>query len=307
MALRSMKTLLAAMLLTLVAGCVDGTSIITLNPDGRGKAEIDVIEPGQQLFGFAPKDKNATTPERLNAAVAGKLTNPNGITAWKDVKAEWRADGRMHFTATFYFDKLDDVKDAVGANHQVAIDKDGAMRITSTPKRDDEPMGRKLPEFATLNDKQFDDFILGERITYQSTLPIIRAMLADLKYKTTIVLPGAGSDVKGFKATGKQTVAYNLDGNALLADIRKFMEQDNAALKKVLLDAKTQSINDLIGSSVGFGEGLSLTVKKPERDLFDYDKEVKEARAAYPQLRTKFKIPDDMGLPGDGKKPALPK
>src|SRR5204862_1011894 len=101
--------------------------------------------------------------DRLNAAVAAKLSNTQGITAWKNVKAEWQADGRLHFTATAYFDKLDDMKDLAYANHQVIIDKDGAMRITSNPSKNDNGMQRKLPEFATLTDQQFDDFILGER------------------------------------------------------------------------------------------------------------------------------------------------
>ena len=47
------------------------------------------------------------------------------------------------------------------------------------------------------------------------------------------------------------------------------------------------------------GAGGSLTVPKPGKPQFDYDKEVKAAKEAYPQLRKKLRLPDTIKLPGE--------
>jgi len=150
-----------------------------------------------------------------------------------------------------------------------------------------------------MSDKDLDEFILNERVKYQAGKPVMTAMLTDLKYTTVLHLPGDVSEVKGFKKDGGRAVSRALDGNALLANYKAFMAQDNAALKKKIKAANSLDFEKLFAEDIDILHDGSLTVARVGEPQFDFDKEVKEARAAYPKLRKQLNIPDNVKLPGE--------
>src|SRR5882762_824652 len=92
---------LVMVMLSLLSGCVEMTQTITLNPNGSGKAEYDVLMPADMGFSFGPQEKaRKTSAEILQEAVEKTLTKTKGVTAWKDVSVKWAQDGRLHFVGT---------------------------------------------------------------------------------------------------------------------------------------------------------------------------------------------------------------
>jgi hypothetical protein len=294
-------TLLFALILAPASGCIEMTQTITLNPDGRGKVKIDTLMASDLNFNVAPDfpAKENTLDEKKHAATVKFLTKRMGISAWKDVSVKWAPDGRLHFIATAYFDQLSDLTDPktdAPMSFQADREKNGSLKIT-TRKKPADPNKKPPSDPATMSDKELDDYVLQERVNYQRTKPILVAFLADLKLTTVFRLPGKAVDIKGFKKESDKVVSYKLDGNEVLAAIKKFMAQDNAALKKFMKDNKSGELLEKI-SVPGFEADASVIVQDPGKDQFDYDREVKEARAAYPALRKKLGLDDSVPLPG---------
>jgi hypothetical protein len=305
MSRRTCPALLGVALLLLTAGCVEQTQIITLNPDGRGKIQIEARMPGQAPLNFAAGPggggKEKTLDQMLQEALAKELSR-KGITAWKDVSAKWDADGRFYFAGTAYFERLDDLwkgqKNEGMPFEQFAltVDKDKGLKLRQ--HKDDSGKKKPRPDFSKMTDKEMDEFVMKERVKYQSTKGILTAMLTDMRLKTTFRLPGEPRDIKGFKKDGDRVVSRDLDGNALLAAIKKTMAQDNATLKKLYKEAKSPEALEFIGAPEHFTDA-SLTVPRRGAAQFDYDKEVKDARAAYPALRKRLKLGAKTTLPGE--------
>lgn len=298
---RIFKVAIVAVLLSLSSGCIEGVAIVTLNPDGRGKLEVDLYVQGDELFGGdigGKKDKEPTLAEKKTSALIRTLTGSPGVAAWKDVKAEWAADGRFHFVGTAYFDRIENLKDKLlVGEYRFSRDNDGVISFVGTRKESGEK--KTFPNLADLNEKQLSDFILSERIKYQSAKPIIIAMLTDLKFKTTFRLPGDAVDIKGFKKTSERVVVQDTDGNALLGEYKKIMAQDDAAFKKLYREAKSLDLDETLAAK--FDMKPALTIRKAGDDQFDYAKEVKAAIEAYPNLRKQNGLADTVPLPGDGK------
>ncbi|MDB5313069.1 MAG: hypothetical protein JWO38_7271 [Gemmataceae bacterium] len=306
-------TLVAAYLLCLTAiGCVEGEQVFTLNPDGSGKVKIDVVTaPPIEPFGPQGKPGEDETIDGLLRKTIRPLLTAPGVTAWKDVTAEFVPDGRLKFVGTAYFKKLDDldlkINPLLGSQFGLGTGPDGSLTLARKKKSKagnapDNPgfllgTGKKTPEeLAKMPDEQLDAYIMKERVGYQSAKPFVLAMLTDAKVKTTFILPGEPGSVSGFKTDG-QKVYFQLDGNKAITGINKIYALDNAALRKVYRSKEEAAA--LVEAMIGFApdDSAKATVAKPTGPQFDYDKEVKEAHAAYPELRKKFQLGDDVRLP----------
>jgi hypothetical protein len=301
---RICQSLPYAALLVLMTGCIEQTQIITLNPDGRGKVEYDMKMPGESGLQInpSPAQKEKTPADLLEAAVARELTK-KGHTAWKDVSAQWDADGRFHLKGTAYFDRLEDLWGAaqkkqpdIDFEHfELAIDKAKGFKLTLHKNE-----SKKKPpvDFAKISDKELDDHVLMQRIKYQSSKAMLAGMLTDLRIKTEFRLPGEVGESKGFMKAGPRVAKRDFNGAALLKVMQKFMAQDDAALRKFLKDAKNPDALEAIGATE-IVQDAYLIVPKLGPAQFDYDQEVKDARAAYPALRKQFNIAANAKLPGE--------
>ncbi len=294
---------LCLVLAVLGSGCVESKNVVTLNPDGKGKIQLDMLMPAVADIGaVAPGGVKDESPEGMKrSSVAKLLTDAKGVTAWKDVSAEWKEDGRLHFMATAYFDKLEKVKvDPVPMSEFKVVSEKGVLKITQSISTNSEANPATAPPKPTpdpkkLSDKELDEELLKMRIQYQSARPMFLAMFHDFKGTTTINLPGKAGDMKGFKKQGDTVVVHELKGGDLLKALDGFMAKDNAALRKIVRDAGT--LKPFESKDAPFPPDMlpesataSLTVKDATKDLFDYDKEMKQAREGSADLRDKFKI-----------------
>jgi hypothetical protein len=308
MVYRVARALPLAALLLVACGCIEATQVITLNPDGTARVEYDALTTAsavsEGMFGEGPKPggKKLSLDERKRLAVVGMLTNPKGgqVAAWKNVKADWAPDGRLHVKATAYFDRPEDLL-TWGYSVSYALKREGGGLKFVLSKKDEGPEGKKEapPDVAKMTDRELDDYLLQTRVEYQEGKAAMALMFADLKVKTVVRLPGPAGEVTGFKAAGRGTVAREIDGSALVTGMKKVFDQDNATLKATL--RKSGGLEQMM---MKLWPDASVTVPAPGAAQFDYAKEVAAARAAYPALRREHRIDAKHKLPGEKDGPA---
>lgn len=297
-----------------LVGCVEGETTYTINPDGTTKIRMEIVTAVPPNFGGPPRKKDAsdeTVEGMLRTGIRAMLENPK-VAAWKDVSAEFLPNGKLKFAGTAYVRKLSDFSKQGGLpvmSPELMTERtpDGALRIVrkenSNPEKQPDPNQRKHKtpeEIKKLTDAQLDVEILRDLVEMQSAKGIIVAVFTDCKLKTTFVLPGDVTEAKGFVREGKKA-SYTLDGNKIIAEMNKVLSMERPALRTAYRSATGPDVfkSMILGDSAGDG---SLTVAKPGAAIFDFEKEVKEAQAAYPELRKKFGFGDDLNLPGDQKK-----
>ncbi|HEX4612535.1 MAG TPA: hypothetical protein VH092_30355, partial [Urbifossiella sp.] len=194
-----------------MSGCVEGEQTFTLNPDGSGKVRIDVVmaPPGFLEFGGGGGPEPETADGFRQKALR-VLLQSKGVGAWKDVAAGFNPDGRFKFAGTAYFDKIGelDIKELAmgGKGFSLTPAPGGGLVLgPSGPGPGGPPIpepsgpfsgpGRKTPaEFAKMTDAELDGYILTDRIKFQATRPLMRAVMSGVKMKVTYQLPGKVKD-----------------------------------------------------------------------------------------------------------------
>jgi hypothetical protein len=296
-----------------LAGCVEGEVAYSVNPDGSAKVKIDVVTgmPFNPLGPNGAKKPDPESPDDVRRrAIRSTLESP-GVAAWKDVSAEFLPNGKLKFAATAYVKSLEafDTKGGipiVGPTLRFERAEGGLLRLVATKDGQDGlgPSQRKPKspdEIKKMSDDELDRHILLDLIDLQATKPLVTAFLTDAKLKTTYILPGEVTETIGFERRG-QTASHNLDGSKCLAAFNKALNQDKAAWRKLYREAPTPGA--IQAAIFDFPvETASITVAKPGTALFDFEKEVKEARASYPELRKKFGFGDDLRLPSGDEEP----
>ena len=301
----------------LSAGCIEGEQTFTINPDGSGKVRLDVImAPPIDGFGGGPSKKGDDSIEAMLRKHSRPLLESPGVDAWKDVSTSFASDGRLKFSGTAYFKKIDtyELRNVAFLKSEFALNgaATGPLTLLKANKKKNEQPGlasdrpkKTASEIAKMSDSELDEYILKDRIEYQSSKPLVRAILTDAKIKTTFVLPGVVSEVRGFKTEANGAVSYTVDGNGILKAVEALFAQENSELRKIY--RSKEGVVSLLETKVAGlpSENASATVAKPGKPLFDYDAEVKAAREAYPELRKKLKLGADVKLP-DGTESKRP-
>ncbi len=304
------RVLLLSLFCFAAAGCVEGEVRYTINPNGSAKIRFDVVTPVPPTLGGPPPGMgNNPMDESIDSlrrnAIRQTLESP-GIAAWKDVTAEFLPNGKLKFGGTALVRQISDFKSKGGlplisSEYRTEATIDGALVLVrkSDPSDNEIGPGKRKPktpdEIKKLTDDQLDEEILRDLIEIQSTRGLLTAFLTDMNMKSTFVLPGDVTAVVGFTRDGK-SLTTTLNGNMILARLNKALAEDRAAWRARYRAAT--SVDHLKVFVLGEGSGRGeATVAKPGEAQFDIDKEVKDARAAYPELRKKFGFGDDLRLP----------
>jgi hypothetical protein len=321
MSARTVRIALCVGLLTLLPGCVELTQTITLNPDGRGKMKIELVTAAYD-FDFNPMPgapggkKKKSLDDLKREAITKFISETPGVTAFKDVTVHWTRDGKLHMVGTAYFERLEDLDKAANApkegfnvqspnfrsSFKVAVDK-GTMSITAKNQSVKEGINPlegdgAAVDFSKMSDKEIDEHLLAQRVEYQKFRPLMEMMFNDLKVKAVLHLPGDIVEVKGFKKEGKRTVSQTLEGKAFMAVLTKIIMMDRDEVKKLAASKSEKDLMALIGPLASYAD-CAVTINNLGGPQFDYDKEVREARAAYPALRKALGLDASVKLPGE--------
>jgi hypothetical protein len=303
-----------ALLCLVSGGCVEGEVTYTLNPDGTAKVRLEIvtvkmIDPN---IGARKKNEEETLDSLLRDAITPILETA-GVVAWKDVDASFLPNGKLKFSGTAYIRRVQDFKPMafplLASNHAVENGADGSFKLVPKNDFDNSPTPntnkrkKKTPdEIKKLNDEELDKYILRELIELQSSKSLFVAMFTGAKLKTTYVLPGTPNAVSVFTQDGRR-VSATMDGAKVLAALDKLLAQDRAAWRGIYRGATEADVLATLLFEQGSWHG-SATLAKPGEAQFDFAKEVRLAREAYPALRKKFGFGEDFKFPtGDDDRP----
>ena len=273
--------------------CVEATEVITVNPDGSGKIQIDETMATPPNFGPGGPGGAKPDPDKLAKTAVGQTLANKAIEAWSDVSYEVLNDGRIHVKATGYFKDVTKLgvlpgqppqadqgfrwskNDKGGMDLVLKTDKAPATAPASQPKLTDEQVSAKVKE---------------AKMQYQQMKPMMAMMLGTLKIDMTFVLPGKLQEVNNFKKTDKG-VQLVIEGKKMLEVMDKSMTDDKAlealvrAGKKA--DDQPENFNEMMFGSKG---EIMARVGGDLKPVFDYAAEMGKAKAGQDEMLKKLGV-----------------
>jgi len=274
-----------------VGGCFETTQVLTLNPDGSGKMQMDtyIKAPPMMMGGDEKPDAKKIAKNMAQQMVSGA----NGMEAWSDLSYEAAKDGRTHIQGTAYFKDYTKLKMKQGGGMDFTWAKDPkggmALEIKMADKDEPEPAGK--PQ---LTDKELQELIQAKRQEYQQMKPMMTMILGTMKMDMTFMLPGKLSEVNVFQKTEKGGVRLVFEGKKMLEVMDKIMADD-----KLLADTIKAGKDPIKGGpdpdkiiELMFGKKGPIRAKVTGelKPLFDYKAEAAKAKKAMPEMLKKLGI-----------------
>ena len=270
-----------------IAGCVEEKKEYTINPDGSGKVDCDIVyAPFNLNLGgeeAAPKSQIKTEVEKI-------LKESKGVDAWQNVSFELTDEGKIHFVGTAYFADINKVKIKSGgfnSKQDMFFSRDGSGRITIEIKNDSdsEDSGAKAKEAEKLTEAELSQKVKEMRLQYNKSKPMMMGILGTLKSERVFHLPGRIEGVSNFKKVDSSTVKLTLEGPKMLAAMDKVMTDDKLLAQQVRAGKNPMQSglgDELRGNEMLYGPRAPVRVVAGDaKELFDYKTEVATAKANY--------------------------
>jgi hypothetical protein len=284
--MKSLKHFLLPCAVFLLASCYETKQEITLNPDGTGKMRL---ESSFQNVNFGNQDDS---PEEALQAAVGRIVNDSkGVDVWDDVSFKQLDDGRIHFTGTAYFKKIESVEipNLSMFNFKWTPDGKGKADLALTMKKSDHPMEEEKKEQPPMTAEQKAKKIKEERAKFQQAKPMMSAMLGGLKNSVEFRLPGSITASSNFKRTPLGTLGLTFEGGRMIEAMEKLMADDVWLEKNGFNPQKAPEMNDeFCGMIFGEKAPVSATVSDAKQPLFDYAAETAAARKGMEALQKKL-------------------
>jgi hypothetical protein len=280
-----------ALALGLLTGCHQIRDEYTLNPDGSGKVRLSRLTPGEPnlMRGSRKLDPQA---EALKAA--GKLVEKaRGVDAWKDVAWEVTGEGKVLVTATAYFSDISKLK--LGSQEgRVRLERGAGGRIVlhygKKPSKAQKP--REGGGKNGLSGKELEKAVLAKKMEWQQARGMMTAMLTGMVLEVTFRLPGKLESTSCFRKLGKDRARLTVKGEDMLRFANALAARDEfwrrQAQGKVRGDIKDLDVPEFLEKVFGSREPPRIECSGATAALFDYAKEVAEARKAMPELMKKL-------------------
>ena len=265
-------------LLLLLSGCYEEKQQIILNPDGSGKAQIEIIRAVSIPMNMSKDQETDFDPETaLRNTVESIIEKSEGIDTWKNVTFAYRDDGRLSFRGTAYFPVFSKLNiDAQASKNssssggfmtKLALrSTKGGLELIAKPDSDEKKNKRKETKLE----------FFKEKIKYQQMRGLLVASLTGLRSEYDIVLPAVAVEHSGFEQEGN-SLHYAFDGEKLLALIDRMVDDDELLRR---LAAEGKGANDIQewAQKEMFGADFYARLKGPLANQFNYKKEVAAAK-----------------------------
>ena len=270
-----------------IAGCVEEKKEYTINPDGSGKVDCDIV--------FTPFNLNldgeeASPQSQIKAEVEKILKESKGVDAWQNVSFELTDEGKIHFVGTAYFADINKLKIKSGgfnSNQSTIFSRDGAGRITIEIKNDSdsEDSGGQDKEAEKLTEAEVSQKVKEMKLQYNKSKPMMIGMLGTLKIEKVFHLPGRIEEVSNFTKVDDSTVQLTLEGMKMLAAMDKIMSDDKLLAEQIRAGKNPMQSgagDELLGNEMLYGQRAPVrVVAGGGKELFDYKAEVAAAKANY--------------------------
>ncbi len=279
-----------------ISGCLEEKDEFFINPDGSGKVIHEIIV----------KVKGETTeegvvlsvgPVDLEDMVAEILTKSSGVDAWADVSCTVTDDGAFHFKGTAFFPDIEKVilgKSNMSTEFGFRFDKtsQGEISIGFRTEHDGIDQGADSdaePTLADISERDVNKQVAEVRSEYKT----MAMLFSGLKIETVMHFPGDIKEISGFEKVGDRSVRIAFDGSKILAVMDERIA-DDVWVKDQIRQGKNPLGYEFENASEmgkGFLEGKTpaYVVLAPDtQNCFDYQAEIKVARADYEMLLEKL-------------------
>ena len=183
-----LRSVFGLALLLSLAGCIEKTQQVTLNPDGSGKTEFDMLVVATPGLPFGATSQPAAAPsptEQLKSAVLSMLQKSQGFDAWKDIKFDLAKDGRFHITGIGYFQDFNHRQMQVGdfstkTTERWSANPDGGMELAldqANQQKKAKPAAAAVP----LTDADVAAKIAQTKMQWQQMKPMMASLLATMR------------------------------------------------------------------------------------------------------------------------------
>jgi hypothetical protein len=222
---------LALVSLLALSGCYEEDVTVVLQPDGSGTLTLSYTEGGGVaamggLFEFG----DTTKEQRANELAAKHMSRWTGILAWSDVSATIGEEGRPSFTATGWFEDLNQVgkggEGQSGATWSLTREGDTltVSLADSVEAGGEGGFGDMGPDAADVFDEPLDD-LRGQKMA----LPLLmQGMLSGFHANVTLTLPSPATEPEGWTTAEGATLSLVRDPAWAGATIRRSFD---AAIK----------------------------------------------------------------------------
>jgi hypothetical protein len=311
---------LLAVLPLVLGGCFELKQDATLNPDGSGKMVVEMVMPDMSAMMMGDKPAIKPDPEvAIKTFAKGILDNSRGVETWTDVSFAMADDGRMKFKGTAFFKDISKLSIAAGKGDSSGVvtwtksDKGGmVLTMVMDGPGDPKPPAAQPP---AMTDEEINKAVQAMKMQWPQMRQMFEMMVGKLKMDTIVHLPGTVAEVNGFKKEADGSVRLSYDGAKILEVLDKLMA-DEAYLKAAVKAGKDpMKDKDPVVFEKMFGTKgpLSARATGDMKPAFDFEKECKAAKDAYPKMIEKLgldKVPAGGGPAlriGPSSGPALPK
>lgn len=288
------------------AGCTQTKAVYVLNPDGSGKAKIQLIKPlfgpNRMLAGINDSNRNA------REIASDIVSKSSGVLAWRDVEYRLltleQGDEMLMFEGVIYFMDIAEVK----FHEQVVMYKlslredergNSVLSLDFRPGKDkdeeaEDADGGEVPAVENITGQ---DVELRKRLKASRKrvgLRMMQALLEMHREEYVFKLPGPVLELTGLQEDDNRTVAFVCDGAELSdklfdlhekGDITFSMRSDTPDFLEQLKNLKVEEQLDEI-------EGITLhaeaTFGKGAQPQFDFEKEVREAKGSQGEMFKKL-------------------
>jgi len=296
-------TLAAAVLaaVTLVAGCIESDQDVTVNPDGSGKARVELVM-SDMPFSMTPQNEPPDPQAAARRFAKSVLDNSKGVETWADVSVDRTEDNRSRFVGTAYFKDYEQMQLQAGKMEGVTLEQadEGGMLLRIEPEQQTRSMpGAPAASPATPpkpeekpSEEQVQQHLAAERAAWQQMKPMMAMTIGKMKMQATFHLPGKLVEVKGFEKTPDGGVRFAFDGGRLIEIVDKLMA-DDAYVRETMRADRGGKGQPLLGEEAlkqlfGTSGPLVARTAGPAEAQFDFAAEVQAAKAAYPAMIKKL-------------------
>jgi hypothetical protein len=286
----SVAAILAAS--AMLAGCFEIKQDTSLNPDGSGKAAVELTMPDMGAMGMTMGMKEETPPPdpevTLKQFAKQTLDDTKGVEAWSDVSFARTEDGRMKFKGTAYFKDFAAFRLSTGKGDNGPTfrkDDKGGM-VLELPMPSDEAKGPAAPAGPPPSAEEMAKLIQAARLQYQQMRPMMEMMLGKMKVEMAFRLPGTLAEVSGFQKQPDGSVRIAMDGAKML-QVMDQLNADDAYVRQTILAGKKPGadMDPAVAEKLFGTKGpIKARVTGDLKPLFDYAAAVKAAKEAYPKM-----------------------
>lgn len=274
-----MKKYLFLYLSIFLTGCFQVKNKYFINTDGSGKVFVEMTIP---MIEFK------TDEERKAERKAEEIIEKSkGVEVWKNVKYRETEEGKLYFSGVAYFKDINKLKINGGSLIVPNLVKENNHYILKLKIREN----KRGTEKQKLSEEEIEEKIKKERKNYYQMKPILTGFFTGLKEEDLFYLPGEVTQFSNLKKNPDGSLSLSITGEKILKILDEIMKDDKLTRISVMADYDEDMKKEIeiISNEKMFGEKSPIEIVfKPEKDLFDYEKEVKEAKKEFLWIEEKL-------------------